>query len=368
MVFDPRVFVSRLTAFAFHLCASSTTKKRIDFKRSCASARYLPDAPLRVSALKACYGRSRARPPAASASGIRHSSRDSGRPRSVCRPRAPCKFAPRTVSGTTSRGGKLPDSESLLNPRRSHVDDDGSRGDGGSFRDQAGEIRALHPSRSDRRGRDGGGVPGGDARRGGVPADVRRQANPGRAGAVAVLRRHVRAGGAHQRAPAPPEHRAGVRLRQRRRHLLPGDGVRARARRLGDPAAAARARAPLPGGRGGVHRARGGGGAGLRAHAGRPGRHAVQHRPPRHQPVQHHVPAGGRGEAARLRDRQGARRARGREDRARRSSRGSSRTSRRSGSRTCPSTAARICSRSAPSSGSCWRGGSCFGGRATSRR
>ena len=146
-------------------------------------------------------------------------------------------------------GGKLPESESALNRRRSRVDDDCARGDGGIFRDQAGEIRSLRPSRSDRRGRDGGGVPGGDARRGGVPADVRRQANPGRAGAVAVLRRHVRPGGAHQRAPAPPEHRAGVRLRQRRRHLLPGDGVRARARRLGDSEAPARSGTSLPGGR-----------------------------------------------------------------------------------------------------------------------
>ncbi len=203
------------------------------------------------------------------------------------------------------RGGKLPDSESLLNRRRSHVD--ASRGEGGIFRDQAGEIRSLHPSRSHRRGRDGGGVPRGDARRGGLPADVRRQTNPGRAGAVAVLRRHVRPGGAHQRAAEPPEHRAGVRLRQRRRDLLPGDGVRPRARCLRGSPAAARARAPVPGGGGGFHRARGGGGAVLRAHARGPGRHAVQHRPPRHQPLQHHVPAGGRGEAARLRDRQGAR-------------------------------------------------------------
>ena len=41
---------------------------------------------------------------------------------------------------------------------------------------------------------------------------------------------------------------------------------------------------------------------------------AVQHRSPRRQPVEHHLPAGGRGEAARLRHRQGARRAGGRED------------------------------------------------------
>ena len=60
---------------------------------------------------------------------------------------------------------------------------------------------------------------------------------------AAGLRRDVRAGGAHRLAAQPPEHRAGVRLRQRRRRLLPGDGVPARARRAGGDAQAAPRRA-----------------------------------------------------------------------------------------------------------------------------
>ena len=66
-------------------------------------------------------------------------------------------------------------------------------------------------------------------------------------------------GGAHRLAAQPPEHRAGVRLRQRRRRLLPGDGVPARARRAVGDAQAARSRtrsARRAGG--GLHRARGG--------------------------------------------------------------------------------------------------------------
>ena len=155
----------------------------------------------------------------------------------------------------------------------------------------AGRPLSHHPA--DRRRRDGRGLPrarrrAGPRGRDQGPAPLARR-RPG-------VRRPVPPRGARRRDVEPPEHRHRLRLGRRRRHLLHGDGVRARPVRA---RGVERARRPRP--RPGRRRARPDPG-GARARA------RERDRPPRSEAGEHPDHDRGRREAHRPRARAGLRR------------------------------------------------------------
>ena len=105
-------------------------------------------------------------------------------------------------------------------------------------------LRALSAPRAHRQRGDGGGVSRHRARREGVRAHLRRQADPARPVRFAEVRPDVLRGGADLGAAPPPEHRAGLRLRAHRRRVLHGDGApRRQGSLVGHARASARATA-----------------------------------------------------------------------------------------------------------------------------
>ena len=162
---------------------------------------------------------------------------------------------------------------------------------------------ALRAAPADRDGRDGGGVPRAPRRAARLPEDRRGQAHPAAVRARPGLRRDVRRRGARLRAPGPPEHRPGVRLRRAGRRALHGDGVRRRDDRRAPHPRGGVARRGRPPRRLPAHRALGPPRARVRARrARRRGQPAGPRAPRRVAGQRAHRPLG-RGEAHRLRHR-----------------------------------------------------------------
>ena len=150
-------------------------------------------------------------------------------------------------------------------------------------------LREVLSVRSDRRRRDGGGVPGGRDRSAGIPAHAGHQANALASVAGRSLRQDVHRRGQAVRPALASEPGSDLRVRTDRRELLHRHGARP-----GRDAARRTSEAR----RGAAHRAGGGQprdhaaglpGAELRAWAAIGDRAAARHRPPRHLAVEPHA-------------------------------------------------------------------------------
>ena len=149
-------------------------------------------------------------------------------------------------------------------------------------------ARPLPAAGTHRRGRHGGDLHRRRARRRGLRPPLRRQADAPAPGAQPRRRQPVHRRGPAAVRPRALEHRARVRLRARRRGVLPGARIHPRPRPGTAGAAPRRDVRPIAQRAGRLlHHARGAGGARLRARRDRPGRQQHGDRPPRRLAGQH---------------------------------------------------------------------------------